>query len=85
MPTKKKKAKIFVVADVNCTEPGTPANGHRLGNSFKSGKVVLYWCNKGYRLRGTRQRSCRETGKWSGVAVQCTKIGESESTFQKGV
>lgn len=62
------------IKDVPCTDPGTPANGHRLGNSFRSGKLVLYWCDKGYRLSGTRKRTCRETGKWSGVAVQCTKI-----------
>jgi len=56
---------------VDCGDPGTPANGERLGSDFTYGKTIVYDCNPGYQLSGSRERTCQLDGKWSGSIATC--------------
>ena len=54
-----------------CGDPGTPANGERVGSDFTYGKIIIYDCNPGYQLAGTRERRCQLDGTWSGTVARC--------------
>ena len=60
----------FVV--INCGDPGTPANGERVGTEFTYGKTIIYDCDPGYQLSGSRTRTCQLDGSWSGSVASCT-------------
>ncbi|XP_068719046.1 sushi, von Willebrand factor type A, EGF and pentraxin domain-containing protein 1-like [Montipora capricornis] len=56
---------------INCGDPGTPANGERLGSEFSYDKTIIYDCVPGYQLSGTRTRTCQLDGTWSGSVPSC--------------
>ena len=56
---------------VGCGDPGSPANGHKIGTEFWSGKVVMFACDPGYHLEGPSSRLCLAQGNWSDTMPTC--------------
>jgi CUB/sushi domain-containing protein len=61
---------------LGCGDPGTPANGVKIGISYSIGSVVYYECNEGFRLDGPRSRLCRFDGRWSEQLPSCIGNGQ---------
>uniref|UniRef100_A0A8D0HTX0 Inactive serine protease PAMR1 n=1 Tax=Sphenodon punctatus TaxID=8508 RepID=A0A8D0HTX0_SPHPU len=66
----------------NCSDPGGPPNGYRKvtedsgrmnGHYAKIGTVISFYCNNSYVLSGSEQRTCQDTGEWSGKQPICIK------------
>ena len=57
---------------IDCSDPGTPSNGSRIGSVFTFGGSVRYRCNQGYKLSGNAIRTCGTSRKWSGHKAVCT-------------
>ncbi|XP_078580606.1 uncharacterized protein LOC144864418 isoform X3 [Branchiostoma floridae x Branchiostoma japonicum] len=56
-----------------CGDPGTPANGFRLGEFF-TGSTVTFGCNAGFNLQGDTNTLCLENGQWSNPVPVCVAI-----------
>lgn len=54
-----------------CGDPGTPAHGIRLGDSFAPGSLMRFSCEAGHTLRGSSERTCQANGSWSGTQPEC--------------
>lgn len=54
-----------------CGDPGIPAHGIRLGDSFAPGSLMRFSCEAGHVLRGSSERTCQLNGSWSGVQPEC--------------
>lgn len=66
---------LSCVCVVSCGDPGVPANGRRLGDSFLYRDVVMFVCDDGYYQssgpeNGTRE--CLITGQWSDIQPVCS-------------
>ena len=69
----------IVDATYYCTAPPSVDNGGHNGGHrqyFQLGSVISYWCDDGYSLQGSSQRTCSlssSTGtyKWDGFAPSC--------------
>lgn len=63
-----------------CPALTNPANGvvSFAGTTFRS--VATYTCNDGYVISGNEQRTCLETGEWSGQIPTC--VSKSWVFFQ---
>ena len=46
------------------------------GTSF--GSEAKYNCDDGYELEGSKERTCKGDGQWSGTNVVCKAVGESK-------
>ncbi|XP_055110866.1 CUB and sushi domain-containing protein 2 isoform X5 [Symphalangus syndactylus] len=57
-----------------CGDPGIPAHGIRLGDSFDPGSVMRFSCEAGHVLRGSSERTCQANGSWSGSQPECGVI-----------
>ncbi|XP_051688009.2 CUB and sushi domain-containing protein 2 isoform X6 [Oryctolagus cuniculus] len=57
-----------------CGDPGIPAHGIRLGDSFAPGSLMRFSCEAGYALRGSSERTCQANGSWSGSQPECGVI-----------
>ena len=61
-----------------CKDPGTPGNGTRRVLSFLEGHMATFGCQNGYRLEGSRSRTCYASNPnntyWSGEPVICIGI-----------
>ncbi|KAH0503264.1 CUB and sushi domain-containing protein 2 [Microtus ochrogaster] len=57
-----------------CGDPGIPAHGIRLGDSFAPGSLMRFSCEAGYVLRGSSERTCQANGSWSGSQPECGVI-----------
>ncbi|EDL30240.1 mCG115553, partial [Mus musculus] len=57
-----------------CGDPGIPAHGIRLGDSFAPGSVMRFSCDAGHVLRGSSERMCQANGSWSGSQPECGVI-----------
>ena len=64
---------------LNCTDPGVPNNGSRLGSDFTNGSVVSFTCNNGYTLQGTESVLCYRGG-WTAPVPQCIEVSSSTSS-----
>lgn len=62
----------------SCGDPGTPANGRRIGDDFSIGATVLFHCNDDFDLVGDKFRVCLDNGAWTGAQPIC-KFFQSES------
>ncbi|XP_033123490.1 complement factor B-like [Anneissia japonica] len=62
--------------DGDCKNPGIPMNGRKQGQSYNRGDTVLYYCDSGFSLIGSRNRTCLTTGKWSGTQPTCRGQGD---------
>lgn len=49
---------------LNCTDPGIPINGYRIGTSFLNGSIINFTCTEGYELNGEKSIQCFR-GNWS--------------------
>ncbi|KAM4808187.1 sushi domain-containing protein 2 [Rhinophrynus dorsalis] len=56
---------------VTCGWLAPPANGTKNGTTYLAGSVIIFSCDKGFILNGSRQRTCLTDGTWSGDPVQC--------------
>lgn len=54
-----------------CGDPGIPAHGIRLGDSFAPGSLMRFSCEAGHVLRGSSERTCQADGSWSGSQPEC--------------
>ena len=57
---------------IDCSDPGTPANGQRSLSNTTYNSVVTYTCDIGT-LEGANSRTCQSGGIWSGSVPQCIK------------
>ncbi|XP_023614240.1 CUB and sushi domain-containing protein 2 [Myotis lucifugus] len=57
-----------------CGDPGIPAHGIRLGESFAPGSLMRFSCEAGHVLRGSSERTCQANGSWSGTQPECGVI-----------
>ncbi|ELW48605.1 CUB and sushi domain-containing protein 3, partial [Tupaia chinensis] len=57
-----------------CGDPGIPAHGIRLGDSFAPGSLMRFSCEAGHALRGSSERTCQADGAWSGTQPECGVI-----------
>ncbi|KAB0386866.1 hypothetical protein FD755_001822, partial [Muntiacus reevesi] len=57
-----------------CGDPGIPAHGIRLGDSFAPGSLMRFSCEAGHVLRGSSERTCQANGSWSGAQPECGVI-----------
>ena len=48
-----------------------PTNGNVIQNGNEFGDTAVYTCEPGFRLSGTRIRTCLDGGQWSGTASTC--------------
>ncbi|XP_031417260.1 complement factor B-like [Clupea harengus] len=55
----------------HCPDPGVPAGARRDGHIFKIGDKVTYRCEDGLMLVGSKQRTCKESGDWTGNEPEC--------------
>ncbi|KAJ8286007.1 hypothetical protein GJAV_G00033470 [Gymnothorax javanicus] len=56
---------------VSCGWLAPPANGWKKGTRYLEGSKVSFFCNSGYTLAGSRERSCQPNGRWSGETAHC--------------
>lgn len=61
---------------MDCGDPGTPANGLRVGDEFTVGSIVRYVCDAGFGLDGPADRECQVDGTWSGFLPTCVEEGK---------
>ena len=59
---------------VDCGDPGTPANGVKLGFATTYQSVVNYACRTGFAMRGVSQRTCQASGEWTGSLPLCDLV-----------
>ncbi|XP_056910307.1 complement factor B-like isoform X1 [Takifugu flavidus] len=55
----------------HCADPGIPAGAARTGNLFETGAMVNYSCNNELFLVGSSERTCLQSGEWSGIEPAC--------------
>ncbi|XP_076155245.1 complement factor B-like [Alosa pseudoharengus] len=55
----------------HCPDPGVPAGTRRTGNEFYIGDKVTYRCEDALTLIGSNERTCKESGEWTGQEPEC--------------
>ncbi|XP_062382716.1 complement factor B-like [Sardina pilchardus] len=55
----------------HCPDPGIPAGSRRTGHIFNIGEKVTYRCEGSLKLIGPRERTCKESGLWTGHEPEC--------------
>jgi len=66
-----------------CTDPGTPQNGRRIGDDFRSGSRVKFLCQFGFKLRGASNITCND-GEWSDKVPACTVFESCAEIYKAG-
>uniref|UniRef100_UPI00398F379F complement factor B-like n=1 Tax=Pristiophorus japonicus TaxID=55135 RepID=UPI00398F379F len=56
--------------DTFCPNPGIPFGARKIGTYYRLFSTVQYNCGK-HILRGSKERRCLESGRWSGVESRC--------------
>ena len=56
---------------VDCGDPGTLANGIKVGSNYTLGQLVHYHCDRGYLIRGSMTIRCHTSGRWTSSAPTC--------------
>ena len=55
-----------------CPNPGRPERGHQFGPRYKTvGSTMRFFCQSGYKLHGSKVRTCLENKEWSGSLTTC--------------
>ena len=62
-----------ILAVLSCDEPENLTNGDRIGHDFTFMKSVHYLCHQGYRLSGSRTRTCTANRTWTGSSPACVQ------------
>ena len=57
--------------EIHCGSLAAPSNGNIIGSNDVVDSVMMFSCDYGFRLSGSAQRSCMETGVWNGTDVTC--------------
>jgi len=65
--------KLYVHLGIDCGDPGEPQNGTAIFDLTFVGNVVDYECDTGFQLVGDSQRTCQESGLWTGSVPQCER------------
>ncbi|XP_078603990.1 complement factor B-like [Branchiostoma floridae x Branchiostoma japonicum] len=55
----------------DCPVLPTPVNGRKTGNRYNRYDVIIFHCNPGYEMLGSRRRKCLRSGEWSGEDTRC--------------
>ena len=63
--------KFDLYSEVNCGDPGIPANGDTTVSSTTLNSVALHTCDDGFVLVGQRERVCLENAEWSAPLPSC--------------
>ena len=64
---------LFSVA-VNCGPLKKPDHGDIIEQvGFTFGKRIVFRCNRGYEMKGSRERRCQNDGTWSGSVTTCER------------
>ena len=63
---------VLIFVAVTCKDTGSPSNGGRSGDDFTFGNTVSFKCDPGYKITGSRNRTCTASGTWSGIQPTCT-------------
>lgn len=59
-------------SEVQCENPGAPANGYAQGSApYRAGDVVQFNCNPEYMMQGQPIIACQDNGRWSGGLPKC--------------
>uniref|UniRef100_A0A3P8SW11 Sushi domain containing 2 n=1 Tax=Amphiprion percula TaxID=161767 RepID=A0A3P8SW11_AMPPE len=56
---------------VTCGWVSPPTNGAKEGTTYLRGAVVKFSCDDGYILKGSAERTCQNSGQWSGEEATC--------------
>ena len=69
----KDRTELLLFTGKSCTVLQAPIHGAitSLSCGFLFGSLASFSCDKGYRMAGSRQRSCRADGTWSGDTTLC--------------
>ncbi|XP_030326655.1 fibulin-7-like [Strigops habroptila] len=62
-----------------CPQPVVPLNGRVLSRSVQVGHDVHFVCDAGFRLVGSKTRTCRQDCTWSGTQPSCRGIDDCSS------
>lgn len=55
----------------SCPALTAPSNGVKMGNGYLFGDRVIFDCNRGFRLHGSKERLCQSNRQWSGQQARC--------------
>ncbi|KAM3610927.1 uncharacterized protein V6R79_010716 [Siganus canaliculatus] len=58
---------------VSCGWLPTPRNGKKNGTHYLAGSTLSFSCNSGYKLYGSRHRTCLDDGTWTGEPTHCVR------------
>ncbi|XP_072017442.1 uncharacterized protein [Amphiura filiformis] len=71
---------------IDCGDPGTPANGAKIGESYNVRDVVYFTCNDGFELQGSSALRCTSSKRWSTERPKCrdcqTTVTPDEYRYQ---
>lgn len=68
----------FPLTAGRCVDVGTVKYGTRQGSGTSYGSTVSFSCNSGYDIVGSAQRTCQQSGVWSGEQPRCVREYLSE-------
>ncbi|KAK2168422.1 hypothetical protein NP493_1225g00033 [Ridgeia piscesae] len=60
--------------EIHCGPLSAPFHGNKQGSNDVVDSVVLFSCDRGYRLEGSVRRTCTTQGIWDGVNAECVEI-----------
>lgn len=69
---------FFPQTKVDCTDPGSPANGMAVGNDYNHDAEVSFTCNTNFTLVGVAMMRCNN-GSWSSNVPTCN--GKSKDSY----
>ncbi|XP_061469459.1 uncharacterized protein LOC133378861 [Rhineura floridana] len=55
----------------HCPNPGVPIGARKAGTQYRIENRVRYHCDGGLSLVGSKERTCQESGSWSGSEPEC--------------
>ena len=75
---------ILLIFITECLKLTAPYNGYVTQSGSAVGAVAHYSCKIGFRLIGSKSRSCTDTGNWTGTKPICKAISKSHGFFNHG-
>ncbi|XP_060077759.1 sushi, von Willebrand factor type A, EGF and pentraxin domain-containing protein 1-like, partial [Ylistrum balloti] len=64
---------IPICSPVSCGTPADIENGRFIGNEFRYGSTVRYFCDDGYLISGVEERVCEQNGRWTSQMPNCRR------------